>query len=920
MDNNNNNASPASSSSVPPVLEDIDIPMEESSSVETSPASQLVYSITNQQPAQIAQVSAHDSAHPTIASSGLLTSKYADPKTELGKMISHLQEKLNKLILDYRRTIDTSTTEQQIGLLNEIKHTRTTLREFRELFQQDYSHATSVTATNTTPISRLSYRDIPSFQLAGSNIWKPGKDVFDSVEHFLGTFTKVLKAHDADLDKQWEKWLALAVHHDHDTWFETHLANKGLTWQEAQKVFRKRFESIDRRLAMATEAYNMVMLPTESVLDFGVRFQKAVREGGLIDHEGLAFRLLASLLPHIRENVQVAWHGRYGKELPKSYEDVLEVAQAVSVNKRGRHDGQEDQSSRPNNRRRFNPVSHSGLSSSSSASRASRHSPVGCAYHGPQAHHSTAECKRKSERPPRDVHAKRQNNCTYCDKQYFPGHRCQEYRDAKAKQHTAPTTNSKPRTGESFRLNALTAIPTAHPGEEAIGDLTETMDELNFTSSGKAHKSAPTKQTLNSIFTPILIQGERLSGLLDTGGEISAINASLCNKNNWTIVPRSGDIHFAGRGHLVKRVGTTQPLNIHYNGRNIIHTFEIMELQDDTEVILGLDIMPKLGIALTGVATNWDDNAQVASTEEDQDTPEPNNSPAGTAQQQSLFKNAIQPFLDANLSIPKDSFCTVPESIVHLPTSQGSTTYQRQYPIPFKLRPLIDEAIQNWLMEGTITRAPVNTSWNSPLTLADKKDSYGKKTGKRPCLDPRHINRLLPDDRYPLPLIRDIYDSLRGSNIFTTLDLKSAFHRFQIYEADRHKTTFTHNGVQYMFQGCPFGLKPLSAKFQRVMAIIFHDLPFIQTFVDDIIVSSKSMDEHITHVQTAIQKLTEVNLILNPHKCHFAQQSVYLLGFCVSRTGIRLDERKLTNIQDWPIPTTGQQVQSFLGLVNYWSK
>ena len=83
-------------------------------------------------------------------------------------MISHLQDKLNKLILDYRRTIDTSTTEQQKDLLNDIKHTRTTLREFRELFDQDYSHATSVITTNTTPISRLSYRDIPSFQMVGS--------------------------------------------------------------------------------------------------------------------------------------------------------------------------------------------------------------------------------------------------------------------------------------------------------------------------------------------------------------------------------------------------------------------------------------------------------------------------------------------------------------------------------------------------------------------------------------------------------------------------------------------------------------------------------------------------------------------------------------------------------------------------------
>ncbi|HYT44041.1 MAG TPA: reverse transcriptase family protein, partial [Methylomirabilota bacterium] len=167
---------------------------------------------------------------------------------------------------------------------------------------------------------------------------------------------------------------------------------------------------------------------------------------------------------------------------------------------------------------------------------------------------------------------------------------------------------------------------------------------------------------------------------------------------------------------------------------------------------------------------------------------------------------------------------------------------------------LVDEAVANWLKDGTITRAPVNTSWNSPLTLADKKDAHGNKTGKRPCLDPRHINRLLPDDKYPLPLIREIFHSLKGSTVFTTLDLKSAFHRFQIHEEDQHKTTFTHNGLQYMFQGCPFGLKPLSAKFQRVMALLFQDTPFVQTFVDDIIIHSANMTEHLQHVQIAIQK------------------------------------------------------------------
>ncbi|KAG1530954.1 hypothetical protein G6F51_013674 [Rhizopus arrhizus] len=90
------------------------------------------------------------------------------------------------------------------------------------------------------------------------------------------------------------------------------------------------------------------------------------------------------------------------------------------------------------------------------------------------------------------------------------------------------------------------------------------------------------------------------------------------------------------------------------------------------------------------------------------------------------------------MNIPKDAFCTVPESIIHLPTEKGKIVNHKQYPIAYKLKPVLDEAINKWLDNGTITKAPVNTAWNSPLTLADKKDANGNKTGKRPCLDPRH--------------------------------------------------------------------------------------------------------------------------------------------------------------------------------------
>lgn len=93
----------------------------------------------------------------------------------------------------------------------------------------------------------------------------------------------------------------------------------------------------------------------------------------------------------------------------------------------------------------------------------------------------------------------------------------------------------------------------------------------------------------------------------------------------------------------------------------------------------------------------------------------------------------------------------VPESIIRLDTPAGITAYHPSYKVPETLKPILQEQIDKWLSDSIITRAPVNTAWNSPLTFTPKKDIDSNFTKYRPCLDPRHINRLLSDDRFPLP-------------------------------------------------------------------------------------------------------------------------------------------------------------------------
>ncbi|CEG75735.1 hypothetical protein RMATCC62417_10728 [Rhizopus microsporus] len=159
---------------------------------------------------------------------------------------------------------------------------------------------------------------------------------------------------------------------------------------------------------------------------------------------------------------------------------------------------------------------------------------------------------------------------------------------------------------------------------------------------------------------------------------------------------------------------------------------------------------------------------------------------------------------------------------------------------------------------------------------------------------------LLESDNFPLPLIDDIFHDLAGCTIFTSLDLKSAFHRLLIYELHQIKTAFTHRNKQHMFRSAPFGLKHVSSHFMRMMKLILNDLPNIHVYVNDIVIgtSGNSMEAHYEAVSAVIDRLTQYNMILNPQKYHFGKRSVHLLGFCISAKGKSLDPRKLTNIAE----------------------
>jgi len=149
------------------------------------------------------------------------------------------------------------------------------------------------------------------------------------------------------------------------------------------------------------------------------------------------------------------------------------------------------------------------------------------------------------------------------------------------------------------------------------------------------------------------------------------------------------------------------------------------------------------------------------------------------------------------------------------------------------------------------------------------------------------------------------------------IDLSQAYHRLPVHESDQPLTAFMHDGHQYMFKMAPFGLKPLSSLFQRGMSRILGDLPFVLNYIDDVVIFSKTREEHAEHVKIVIERLNAAKLIINREKCHFFSTQISLLGFVVGLHGKSVDTKKLANIDEWVEPTTGKQIQSYLGSFNF---
>ncbi|XP_043972480.1 uncharacterized protein LOC122830832 [Gambusia affinis] len=223
--------------------------------------------------------------------------------------------------------------------------------------------------------------------------------------------------------------------------------------------------------------------------------------------------------------------------------------------------------------------------------------------------------------------------------------------------------------------------------------------------------------------------------------------------------------------------------------------------------------------------------------------------------------------------------------------------------------------LKKMLADGVIT--PSASEWASPVVLVRKKDG-----GVRWCVDYRCLNNLTIKDAYPLPQIEECLDVVGGATMFSTLDLQSGYWQIAVDSKNREKTAFITKWGLYEYTQMPFGLCNAPSTFQRAMELVLGGLQWetLLIFLDDVIVIGNGVDQSLDRLEQVFQRFQSYGLKLKPAKCHLLQEEVLFLGHIVSGKGISPNPALIKDVQQWNSPNNLQELQTFLGLCNYYRK
>nr|CAD39386.2 OSJNBb0016B03.11 [Oryza sativa Japonica Group] len=227
----------------------------------------------------------------------------------------------------------------------------------------------------------------------------------------------------------------------------------------------------------------------------------------------------------------------------------------------------------------------------------------------------------------------------------------------------------------------------------------------------------------------------------------------------------------------------------------------------------------------------------------------------------------------------------------------------------------VKRQVDDLLQKGYIR--PSSSPWGAPVIFVEKKDHT-----QRMCVDYRALNDVTIKNKYPLPRIDDLFDQLKGATVFSKIDLRSGYHQLRIKEEDIPKTAFTTRYGLFECTVMSFGLTNAPAFFMNLMNKVFMEYldKFVVVFIDDILIYSRTKEEHEEHLRLALEKLREHQLYAKFSKCEFWLSEVKFLGHVISAGGVAVDPSNVESVTNWKQPKTVSEIRSFLGLAGYYRR
>ncbi|GJV84286.1 putative reverse transcriptase domain-containing protein, partial [Tanacetum coccineum] len=212
---------------------------------------------------------------------------------------------------------------------------------------------------------------------------------------------------------------------------------------------------------------------------------------------------------------------------------------------------------------------------------------------------------------------------------------------------------------------------------------------------------------------------------------------------------------------------------------------------------------------------------------------------------------------------------------------------------------------------------PSSSPWGAPILFVKNKDG-----SIRMGIDYRELNKVTVKNVYPLPRIKDLFDQIQGAKWFSKIDLRLGYHELKVREEDIPKTAFRTRYGHYEFVVMPFGLTNAPAIFMDLMNRVCRPMldKSVIVFIDDILVYSKSKEEHEINLREILETLREEKLYAKFSKCEFWLQEVQFLGHVINSEGLKVDPAKIEAVMNWQAPKNVGEIRSFLGLTGYYRR